>query len=200
MEYFNEFKSQLKSIEKELKESVTPANENVKIECKEEGQFEVRFQFSGDVLVFNMHTNVFNFEEVHPVLKLGYVRENPMRAYCGMIEIYNFLADSLKYNRIHDLGYLIGRLFINMEGNFFAEGKGQIGFLYQDFQAQKLQSETIRNIIESSIKYALDFDLWAPKMEEVLEISVLEKIQQQGMVAHKTGKRLGFTMSWQENQ
>ena len=42
MEYFNEFKSQLKSIEKELKESVTPANENVKIECKEEGQFEVR--------------------------------------------------------------------------------------------------------------------------------------------------------------
>ncbi len=198
-EYFSEFKTQIKILEKELFDSVSVQNKEVVVTSAEEGQFEARLQFSGDDLVFNMHTNIFSFEDHHPLLKLGYVKENPMRSYCGMIEIYNFLADSLKYTRIHDIGYLVGRLFINMDGNFFAEGKGQLGFLFQDFQSQKLDPTVIRKIIEVSMKYALDFDLWAPRLEDVMEMTVLEKIQQQGMVAHKTAKRLGFSMSWQNN-
>ena len=46
------------------------------------------------------------------------------RTYCGVINMYNFLSDSFKYNRENDLGYLIGRMFINKE-NTFVEGKGK---------------------------------------------------------------------------
>ena len=56
-----------------------------------------------------------------------YPEENPNRGFCGLIHIYNFLNDSFKYNRVHDLGYLIGRIFINHENHFMVQGKRQLG-------------------------------------------------------------------------
>lgn len=67
-----------------------------------------------------MHTNVFCFPPEHAVGKSSYVLETPTRGYCGMIQAYNFLSDSLKYQRLSDIGYLLARLFINAEGNFLS--------------------------------------------------------------------------------
>ena len=39
--------------------------------------------------------------------------QNQLGTFCGIINIYNFLSDSFKYNRESDLGYLVGRIFIN---------------------------------------------------------------------------------------
>ena len=66
-----------------------------------------------------MHTNTFSFDKSHQIWNSSYVKEDEYKAYCGVINVYNFLSDSFKYNRANDLGYMIGRLFINKEKHFF---------------------------------------------------------------------------------
>ena len=65
--------------------------------------------------------NVFDFEKTHKVHRTSYVKKDKGNFYCGMINVYNFLADSFKYNRVKDSGYLVGRLFINQDLHFFVE-------------------------------------------------------------------------------
>ena len=95
---------------------------------------------------------------------------------------------------MNDVGYLMARIFINHENHFFTEGKGQFAFLYGDFEKQIFSQEIMHEMIQTVILYSIQFDLWAPSLTEVEELTVLEKIQQTGMTAHKTAKRLGFTM------
>ena len=95
----------------------------VRIDYRDRGKFEAQIQIAGEMLIFTMHTNVFDFDASHPVLGTDYVAEDRDRSYCGVVNIYNFLADSFRYNRNEDEGYLIGRLFINSEGAFFVEGR-----------------------------------------------------------------------------
>lgn len=162
------------------------------VEYKENGKFESELKFAGDVLIFNMHTNVFGFPAEHKVQQGAYVKQDPSRQYCGMIEIYNFLADSFKYSRFNDSGYMIARIFINKEGHFFVEGEDQLGFLYQEFDSMVINEEFIKLIVESAMAYSIDFDLWIPPYQQVKELTVGVKMQQTGTLTHKTGKRLGF--------
>ena len=192
---FELLKNTLKVLIEQVHEKIVDKDKNVIVNYSEKNAFEVQIQFGGDLLVFTMHTNVFNFDENHIIHKNKYVEDDISNSYCGMIEIYNFLADSLKYQRLNDSGYLIGRIFINRENHFFTEGKGQMGFLFNDFANQVLEQTTLENIIEIAILYCIEFDLWAPPLAEVEEITVLEKLQQEGNVAHKTATRLGFDMS-----
>src|SRR5680860_947654 len=66
---------------------------------KDRGHFEAEFKIGGDLLIFSMHSNVFEFDDKHPVWETKYLKDDPLRSYCGTINIYNFLADSFKYNR-----------------------------------------------------------------------------------------------------
>ena len=52
-------------------------------------------------------------------MNTSYVKEDKNRSYCGVIHLYNFLADSFKYNRLNDVGYLIGRVFIIRIGDSY---------------------------------------------------------------------------------
>src|SRR5436190_22880765 len=104
--------------------------------------------------------------------KTSYVRDNPARSFCGMIYVYNFLADSLKYNRASDVGYMIARVFTNNELHYFVEGKRQLGFLYNDFANKVIDKKGLRDVVESAIIYALDFDLFTPPFDEMQEVSV----------------------------
>ena len=72
-----------------------------------------------------MHTDVFEFDANHLVWQSPYVQADRDNSYCGLINIYNFLSDSFKFNRNADEGYLIGRIFINRERCYFVEGKRQ---------------------------------------------------------------------------
>lgn len=168
------------------------ARKDIIIEYTEKNAFESQIIFSGDALTFTMHTNVFNFDSDYFIHELPYVKENPDRAYCGVIEIYNFLADSFRYSRYDDLGYLIARVFINKEQHFFVEGERQLGFLYHDFEHLIINEEFISLIIEKAMLFSIDFDLWAPKYQDVKELSVGQKIKQQVALNHRTGKRIGF--------
>jgi hypothetical protein len=162
------------------------------IQYKENGKFEAELKFGGDILIFNMHTNVFSFPDEYFVHKLPYVQADESRKYCGMIEVYNFLADSFKYDRYADAGYLVARIFINKEGHFFVEGEDQLGFLFKDFENMVINNEFLAYIVEQAIIFAIEFDLWVPKYQEIRELTVGEKIQQSGTITHKTSKRLGF--------
>jgi len=159
---------------------------------KDMGEFEVHLQFAGDILIFTMHTNIFEFSRYHEVMSTNYIREEKDRSYCGIINIYNFLADSYKYNRDNDVGYLIGRIFINKDRCYFIEGKREVGLLYNNFGKEVLDEQTALKIVESAVLYTINFDLLTPPYDSVKEISLSEMKSIGEAYTLKTGKRLGF--------
>lgn len=189
---FKLLKEVCKEITKELKPQASEIDKRLLVEFKDKSEFEFEVRVAGDVLIFSMHTNVFEFDTSHQIWKSSYVRDNEAASYCGMINIYNFLADSFKYSRTNDLGYLVARIFVNFEEHFFVEGKRQLGFLYNDFQNSVISKEQLRNIVESAILYCLDFDLFTPPFDEVKVISLGQVQEDSAMMSVKTGKRLGF--------
>lgn len=166
---------------------------------KDKGEFEAELKFGGDVLIFMMHSNIFEFSRDHTVMKTPYVREDKNRSYCGIINIFNFLGDSMKYNRINDVGYLIGRIFVNNEMHYFVEGKRELGFVYTDFGSSVVSRENLREVLISSIYYTLNFDLLVPPYDHVKEVSVQDFITAVGSMPLKTGKRLGFRFQADNN-
>ncbi|MFT4645042.1 MAG: hypothetical protein ACI8ZX_001453 [Planctomycetota bacterium] len=191
LDRFEHLKSKLIVTVEQLNEK-KDSNDKFDVEYKANGKFEARIKFAGDELIFNMHSNVFGFEAESYVHSLNYVKQDPNNQFCGMIEIYNFLADSFKYSRVYDVGYLIARIFINKDGHFYVEGEEQLGFLYKQFDKMILTDEIISLIIENAMLYSIDFDLWVPKYAEVKQLTVGQKMQQNGNITHKTGKRVGF--------
>ena len=188
----NVFKD-LKQIAEEIAiETRTAVNKNIKIEYRDKGEFEAELRMAGDLLFMTMHTNVFEFPRQHEVMKTSYVQEDERRSYCGIIHFYNFLADSIKYNRINDSGYLIARLFINREKHFFVEGKREVGYYYNFFSKGVLDKPKLKDIIESTLLYCINFDLLTPPYELVKETTVQDIVDNDNYLKIKTGKRLGF--------
>lgn len=198
--HFKDFKGQLNSLNEELSAATSDADQDLKITYTDKGQFECELKFAGDILIFTLHTNIFSFNQEHIIYKSPYIQEDSERAYFGMIEIYNFIADSFKYQRLTDVGYLIARIFINKDNHFFVEGQEQFGFLFNDISNQKFDKETIRFMLEYAIHYTLQFDLWVPDYQQVQEISVGQKVAQTFTLNHKTGKRVGFRFQAEQEQ
>jgi hypothetical protein len=167
-------------------------DERVRLRYDENGDFESHAYVGSDVLVFNMHSNVFSFPKENAVWKTSYLEKDSSKAYCGVINIYNFLADSFLQNRFNDAGYLIGRIFINKENHFLVEGKGQLGFLFSDFMHGELNEVEINKILECAIRHAVEFDLLSPPYDVVNIVDVMEIKAQSTAQQLKTGKRLGF--------
>ena len=189
---FSDLKNVLKAIVEQLNAQVQPVDNSVEIKYFEKSEFEVHLKFSGDTLIFMMHTNIFDFDQQHYIHNMPYVKEDPMREFCGMIQIYNFLADSIKYNREGDVGYLVGRLFINKDFHFFVEGKRPLSFQFSDFGSNLLNTEAFEQIILGSINYCLNFDLMAPPIENMSFITLEQKNYMSHSSGMPTGKRLGF--------
>lgn len=176
----------------EYKGKIKDGERAVEFIREEAGEFEVQLQFAGDVLVFTMHTNIFEFSRYHEVMSTQYIKEDKNRSYCGIINIYNFLSDSFKYNRVNDIGYLIGRIFINKDKCYFIEGKREVGLLYNNFGKEVFDEPAARKLVESAILYAINFDLLTPPFDAVKEISISEVQSMTDGATLKTGKRLGF--------
>ena len=189
---FTSLKSTAKQTVAELAKVIATIDKRVVIEYKEKGEFEFELRVAGDLLIFAMHTNIFEFDRGHNVWKSSYIKEDHSRSFCGMINIYNFLNDSFKYSRVNDLGYVIGRIFINKENHYFVEGKRQLGFLYNDFVHASVDNIALKSVLESTILYCLNFDLFTPPFDAIKEISVLDMQSASDSMQIKTGKRLGF--------
>ncbi|MFK7757600.1 MAG: hypothetical protein AB8B53_11785 [Flavobacteriales bacterium] len=189
---FNVLKEVLVELIDETRDDFGDKDSRVRLEYNEKGDYEAQITFGGDVLHFYMHTNVFKFENTNSLWKTTYLEEDASRGYVGVINIYNFLADSIKYRRVNDTGYLIARIFVNRDDHFLVQGKRQLGFLYNDFTNASLDKKGLKEIVQSAMIYTLDFDLYTPPYQNIQEVSVkdIEAVSQH--LSIKTGKRLGF--------
>ena len=194
---FSNFQSILKKKSKHLKSQIK--DNNIEISYSSEGIFESKLKFSGDTLLFHMHSNVFDFPNSHQLKKTKYIKNDLNRSFCGVINIYNFLSDSLKYNRLNDAGFMIARIFINKDLHFFVEGEGQLGFLYNDFENQIINDEYIEQIIDASMIHAINFDLEIPKINDVKVVSVHQILNMNNNQKLKTAKRMGYKLSFETN-
>lgn len=193
---FSKFQDTIEEKLKKLRKEIP--DERVRLRYDQNGDFESHAFVGSDVLVFNMHTNVFSFPKENAVWKTSYVENDKNRAYCGVINIYNFLADSFLQNRFNDAGYLIGRIFINKENHFIVEGKGQLGFLFRDFLHGELNKAEMDKILNCAIRYAAEFDLLTPPYDAVNVVNVMHIKAQSTAQQLKTGKRLGFKFESEE--
>lgn len=197
---FKIFKSVMLELVTEYQKKYNGNQPVIPFEFRDRGEFELELKFGGDVLIFMMHTNIFEFPRLHEVMKTSYIRDDKSRSYCGVINIYNFLADSFKYNRVNDIGYMIGRVFINRDMHYLIEGKRELGMLYNNFTTAVLTRDKIFNIISSSIEYTINFDLLTPPYDEVKLVSVSEMQASLENMKLITGKRLGFRFQADPNE
>lgn len=191
-ETFELFRTTAKDVINQLKERNAHTEKDMRFDFIDRGDFEFEIRFASDTLVFMMHTNIFEFSRNHEVMKSAYIREDPERSYCGVIHIYNFLTDSFLYQRDSDLGYLIGRVFVNKDNHYFIEGKRELGMLYNNFNTSLISSESVQSIIESAIEYTTNFDLLTPPYDEIKVVSVGEMRNNFDKKSIVTAKRLGF--------
>ena len=171
----------------------------IRLNYEDKGENEIHAYIGSDVLVFNLHRNVFKMPDNDPLWGTAYFRSNENNGYFGIINIFNFLAESFLQHRINDSGYLIGRIFINHDRHFYVEGKGYLGSLFRDTQNSVVNDEVIAAIVQLSFAYALQFDLHIPPFDYFSEITV-EQIQLMGeSLKLQTAKRLGFKMKAEES-
>lgn len=190
---FGQLKEILQEYAVEVNEQLEgTTDKRVKLEYRDRGKFEAQLQLAGDILIFSMHTNVFQFERENIIWQNSYVKKDKQNAYCGVINIYNFLSDSFKYNRSADEGYLVARMFINRDFQYMVEGKRQVTYRHDNFGQGAITPEALTEIIENTMAYTLDFDLLVPPYDAVKLVSVDQmntKIENSKL---QTGKRLGY--------
>ena len=189
-EWFYILKKELEECIDEIKGELK--DDRIRLRFEDKGAGEARLYIGSDVLVFHMHSNVFKLPNQDYSSQTSYVKENPQNAYCGIINVYDFLADSYEYNRPHDLGYLICRIFVNNDNHFKVQGKGPLGFMWKDLMHQELTPEKLHEMVLRIAIYALDFDLLTPPYQKVSQVSVGELMELSSNSKLKTGKRLGF--------
>jgi len=193
LEVFNLLKEILHEMSNDVNEMlVDEDNRRVRFEYRDRGKFEAELKFADDILLFSMHTDVFQFDRDHPIWKNEHVKRDPFASYCGIISVYNFLTDSFKYNRKDDLGYLIARIFINKDKSFFTEGKRQENKKIARFGEWPIDKAAVVSIVETAIIYTLNFDLLAPPYEVVAIASVEQMNAKIDSSKMQTGKRLGL--------
>ena len=185
-------KETAKSYISELSELYKETDSRVVIKVEEINDYEFRIFIGGDILVFHMHTNVFQYPKSHYYWQNSYFKDDPTRSYGGMIHIYNFLADSLQLNRENDLGFLIARLFINRENHFALEGQKKLNMLFKNLKDQVFDEPSQCELIECLIEFSMEFELYIPPYKQVQTVSVKQAQDFQRKIKIKTSKRLGF--------
>ncbi len=190
---FNELKDVLFEMASEMDDALEGRlDRRVRLEYRDRGKFEAQLQIATDLLIFQMHTDIFEFDSNHVIWQNPYVQADRANSYCGVINIYNFLSDSFKYNRNADEGYMIGRIFINRERCYFVEGKRQTSVRAISFGKSEIDRDALIAILESAINYAVNFDLLVPPYEQSKRVTVDQFNTKMDNSKFVTGKRLDY--------
>jgi hypothetical protein len=195
---FAMFKKAIETELNALKEKVS--DDRIRLFHKSIGDFEQHAYVGSDVLIFHQHNNVFRMPDDNPLWGTRYFTEDDSRGFFGVIYIYNFLAQSFLQNRFQDEGYLIARIFVNKEGHFMIEGKGQLGYLFRDVENMILTEEAVKVVVQLAFVFAIEFDLLVPPYEFVSTLTVAESQTISNNQQIQTGKRLGFKMKNEDNE
>jgi len=154
---------------------------------------EFHVKVAGDLLAFFLHTNIITLSDDYEYNKSEYVLENPHRKYLGQINVYNFMADSLKYNRVNDPGYLVTRLMVNHEQRFIVEGDRQVNFLFEPVSSKPIDQADLNILTHLIITQAIENDLVAPPFNQIRGLTLQQKMARTEVVG--AGHKIGFQMS-----
>lgn len=179
-----------------LKKNANPTDKDVTIEFKILNEHEFHVKLAGDLLIFVLHTNIVTFSDEHFIMQDAYMKEKVVNRYFGQIMIYNFMSDSLKFNRVNDPGYLLARLMINHENRFFIEGEGQLATLFSKISDTALTSETLEALVKIALAIAIENDLMALPYPEVKFITLYQKLEHTPDLGG--GQKIGFRMSHED--
>ena len=179
----------------ELSRKLTPLDSSVVIEYRSINDMEFHIRFSGDLLVFVMHSNIVTFPDDYGPMPSKYVEADFRRRFFGHIMAYNFMADSIKYQRLNDPGYLVGRLLININSHYYLEGVQQLELPHNDMSDNAVTPEMMKLFVESAMIAAVNNDLIAPPLPEIQKISVKQKLENQQV---SRGSKVGFSFSAQQ--
>ncbi|RSK44157.1 hypothetical protein [Hymenobacter perfusus] len=174
----------------ELSRRISPVDSSVIIEYRPVNDMEFHIRFSGDLLVFVMHSNIVTFPDDYGPMDTKYVAEDFRRRFFGHIMAYNFMADSIKYQRLNDPGYLVGRLLINIDSHYFLEGVQQLELPDNDMSDNPVTPDSLRLFVESAMIAAVNNDLIAPPLTDIQKISVKQKLENQQV---SRGSKVGFS-------
>lgn len=193
---FSSLSKESQRIISELKKRATPTDKDVTIEFTPVNEHEFHVKLAGDLLIFVLHTNIVTFADDHAVMNDPYMKEKEENRYFGQIMIYNFMSDSLKFNRVNDPGYLLARLMINHDNRFFIEGEGQLATLFNKISEQPLTSETLNALVKVSLAIAIENDLMAMPYPDVKFITLHQKLEHTPDLGG--GQKIGFRMSYED--
>lgn len=194
---FNLLRKESSRIVTELSAKAKPGDEDVTVYFRDVNEHEFEVKLAGDLLVFVLHTNIVTFDPTSPVMQDPYITQNFVNRYFGQIMVYNFMADSLKFNRVNDPGYLLVRLLVNHEGRYVVEGDGHLADLAGKISAEPITEPELNILVKLAMILAIENDLMAPAFPDVRFITVnqkLEKTQELG-----AGQKIGFQMSYQND-
>jgi hypothetical protein len=194
LEAFGVLHDEAKRVVDELHKRAHPDDKDVTVEFNIVSEHEFDVKLAGDMLIFVMHTNVVTFEDSHPIMKEEYILQNDVNCYFGQIMIYNFMADSLKYNRSNDPGYLLARLMINHDNRFFIEGEKHLSE-YNKISEGPITPEILKSIVRIVLRMAIENDLIAPPFKEVKSITLHQKREHTPELGG--GQKIGFRMSYE---
>jgi hypothetical protein len=173
----------------------TTVDASVRIEYYPVNGMEFHIRFSGDLLVFVMHSNIVTFPDSFGPMATPYVQNDFRRRFFGHIMAYNFMADSIKYQRLSDPGYLVGRLLVNIDNHYFLEGVEQLELPDHDMSESPVTAAAMRLFVESAMIAAVNNDLIAPPMQDIQKISVKQKLENQQV---SRGSKVGFSFSHEQ--
>ena len=189
---FTRMKEISQEIVEELTNRITAHNADVVIEYKAISDLEFQIKFSGDLLVFVMHSNIITFPDDYEIMRNEYVDEDFKRRFFGHIMAYNFMADTIKYNRLDDPGYLVGRMLINIENHFVIEGVKQMDLHYDRMARNVISDEMLRLIVESAMIAAVNNDLMGQDVSDIERITYKQKLENSQL---SKPRKLGFMIS-----
>ncbi len=182
-----------KQMETELNEGLRNVPDaRVRLKYRNISAFQAELKVAGDLIVFYMHSNIFKFADNHKIWKSKFLKEDPLLSYVGVIHIYNFLADSFKYNRTEDMGYLIARLFVTKQDFFWIENITDTEKVVFNYEPFKTTPNVIRQLIEQVVLFALQFDLETLPYDMV-KLTTVKEIIEARKIGAPTGKKLGFS-------
>lgn len=195
---FEVLRKEARRVTEELQKRAQLSDDDVTIEFTDINEHEFHVKLAGDLLIYVLHTNIVTFSDDHVIMQDPYVREQEINRYFGQVMIYNFMSDSLKFNRVNDPGYLLARLMINHDNRFFAEGEGQLSSLFQTISPGGLTEEVLNALVKLSLAIAIENDLMALPYPQIKYITLYQKLEHTPDLGG--GQKIGFRMSYENNQ
>ena len=165
---------------------------DIEIEYKEVDALEFNLKFGSDVLIFELQTNIVTFNATHPLMKTKYLQENRELRYFAQVMIYDFLSDSIKYNRTEDSGYLLARVLVNAENHFMVEGPRGLYYLFNGIEHTEATCENLSLLVKKTMAVAIDSDLFGPDFKQIQYITFGQKKAKNKEIGH--GQKIGFQM------